>query len=109
MTEQETKPELLSLMPDELAALMEEMGEARYRAKQLFAGMHRGLSPDEMTNIGKPLREKLRAGTRWTMPQVDIKLVSAIDGTVKYLFRLADGNCVESVVMKYEHVNTICI
>lgn len=109
MTEQETKPELLSLMPDELAALMEEMGEARYRAKQLFAGMHRGLSPDEMTNIGKPLREKLRAGTRWTMPQVDIRLVSAIDGTVKYLFRLADGNCVESVVMKYEHGNTICI
>ncbi len=109
MTEQETKPELLSLMPDELAALMEEMGEARYRAKQLFAGMHRGLSPDEMTNIGKPLREKLRAGTRWTLPQVDIKLVSAIDGTVKYLFRLADGNCVESVVMKYEHGNTICI
>lgn len=109
MTEQETKPELLSRMPDELAALMEEMGEARYRAKQLFAGMHRGLSPDEMTNIGKPLRKKLRAGTRWTMPQVDIKLVSAIDGTVKYLFRLADGNCVESVVMKYEHGNTICI
>ena len=109
MTEQENKPELLALDPEALAELMESMGEARYRAKQIFTGLHRGLSPDEMTNIGKELRTKLRENTRWTMPEVELRLVSAIDGTVKYLFRLWDGNCVESVVMKYEHGNTICI
>lgn len=105
----ETKPELLALYPEELEALMESLGEAKYRAKQLFTGLHRGLAPEELTNIGKALREKLRACTAWTLPTVDTKLVSAIDGTVKYLFRLTDGNCVESVVMKYEHGNTICI
>lgn len=105
----ETKPELLSLYPEELEALMESLGEAKYRARQLFAGMHRGMTPEELTNIGKGLREKLHACTVWTLPAVDTKLVSAIDGTVKYLFRLTDGNCVESVVMKYEHGNTICI
>lgn len=109
MNEQENKPELLALDPEALAELMESMGEARYRAKQIFTGLHRGLSPDEMTNIGKELRTKLRENTRWTMPEVELRLVSAIDGTVKYLFRLWDGNCVESVVMKYEHGNTICI
>ena len=105
----ETKPELLALYPEELEALMESLGEAKYRAKQLFTGLHRGLAPEELTNIGKALREKLRACTAWTLPTVDTKLVSAIDGTVKYLFCLTDGNCVESVVMKYEHGNTICI
>lgn len=103
------KPELLSLSLDELSGLVTSMGEARYRAKQLFGGLHRGLAPEEISTLGKAFCAKLRAATVWTMPQVEVKLVSALDGTVKYLFRLFDGNCVESVVMKYAHGNTICI
>ena len=101
--------ELLSLFPQELEEWMISVGEPKYRAKQLFPQLHRGLSPDEMTNLGKKLQEKLRASFQWHLPTVEQKLVSALDGTVKYLFGLADGNCVESVVMKYDHGNTICI
>ena len=103
------KRELLSLMPAELEAWMLSVGEPKYRASQLFPQLHRGLSPDEMTNLGKKLQQKLKDAFVWHLPVVECKLVSAIDGTVKYLFALADGNCVESVVMKYEHGNTICI
>jgi len=103
------KRELLSLMPAELEEWMLASGEPKYRAGQLFPQLHRGLSPDEMTNLGKRLQEKLRAHFAWHLPTVEQKLVSAIDGTIKYLFGLADGNCVESVVMKYDHGNTICI
>ena len=105
----EARHELLSLELWELEAWMAEAGEPKYRAKQMFPQLHRGLSPDEMTNLGKRLQEKLRASFDWHLPRVERKLVSAIDGTVKYLFALADGHCVESVVMRYEHGNTICI
>ena len=108
MNEQQ-KPALLSLTLTELENWMAENGEAKYRAKQIFEQLHRGVSPDEMTNIGKKLQEKLRASFSHHLPVVEQKLVSAIDGTVKFLFGLSDGNCVESVVMKYEHGNTICI
>jgi len=103
------KRELLSLMPDELETWVLSVGEAKYRAKQIFPQLHRGVSPDAMTNLGKRLQEKLRESFSWHLPRVEQKLVSALDGTVKYLFALADGNCVESVVMRYEHGNTICI
>lgn len=103
------KAELLSLSLTELEELMLSVGEPRYRAKQLFSQLHRGLSPAEMTNIGKLTRQKLGEISYYHLPEVERKLVSAIDGTVKYLFRLCDGNCVESVVMKYEHGNTVCI
>ena len=103
------KIELLAQSPAELEAWMLASGEPKYRAGQLFPQLHRGLSPEEMTNLGKKLQEKLREAFVWHLPVVEQKLVSAIDGTVKYLFGLADGNCVESVVMRYEHGNTICI
>ncbi|MBQ9162267.1 MAG: 23S rRNA (adenine(2503)-C(2))-methyltransferase RlmN [Clostridia bacterium] len=102
-------PSLLSMSREELCELMISIGEPKYRAEQLFVQLHRGLSPDEMTNIGKATREKLAAVASYHLPRPKRRLVSAIDGTVKYLFELADGNCVESVVMKYEHGNTICI
>ena len=105
----EPLPELLSMTPQELEALMPELGEPKYRAAQMFPQLHRGISPDEMSNLGKALCQKLRERTTWHLPVVARKLVSAIDGTVKYLFSLSDGNCVESVVMKYEHGNTVCI
>ena len=103
------KTELLSLTPDELRALLVSLGEPKYRADQIFPQLHRGLSPDQMTNIGKVTRAKLAEAADYHLPRIEQKLVSAIDGTVKYLFSLADGNCVESVVMRYEHGNTICI
>ena len=103
------KYELLSLTPDELVALMGELGEPKFRAKQLFEQMHRGLSPDDMSNIGKVTREKIYSVATFHLPAVRRKLVSKIDGTVKYLFELSDGHCVESVVMKYKHGNTICV
>ncbi|MBQ7172634.1 MAG: 23S rRNA (adenine(2503)-C(2))-methyltransferase RlmN [Clostridia bacterium] len=107
--ETEKKPELLSLTPDELRASLVSLGEPAYRATQLFTQLHRGLSPDEMTNIGKATKELLQKNFSYHLPGIERKLVSKLDGTVKYLFSLADGACVESVVMKYEHGNTICI
>ena len=107
--ETELKQELLSLDLSELEAWMLSAGEAKYRAKQLFGQLHKGVSPDEMTNLGKRLQEKLREHFLWHLPVIEQKLVSQLDGTVKYLFSLCDGNCVESVVMRYEHGNTICI
>lgn len=107
--ENQHRRELLSLLPDELAAWTVAVDEPKYRAKQIFPQLHRGLSPDEMTNLGKRLQEKLAAHFTWHLPIVKQKLVSSLDGTVKYLFSLADGHCVESVVMRYAHGNTICI
>lgn len=106
---QSNVPELLSMTPRELEALMLEMGEPKYRAAQIFQQLHRGISPDKMSNLGKSFRQKLKTAAVWHLPVVERKLVSALDGTVKYLFSLSDGNCVESVVMKYEHGNTVCI
>ena len=106
---QDTKKELLSLLPEELEELMLSLGEPRYRAGQIFRQLARGKSPEEMTDIGKATRAKLSTSATYFLPQVERKLVSAIDGTIKYLFRLADGNCVESVLMHYEHGTTICI
>ncbi|MBE6588625.1 MAG: 23S rRNA (adenine(2503)-C(2))-methyltransferase RlmN [Ruminococcaceae bacterium] len=105
----EEKTELLSMLPAELEAWMLSHGEAKFRAAQIFPQLHRGLSPEDMTNVGRSLKEKLLSDTRYHLPTVEMKLVSAIDGTVKYLFGLYDGHCVESVVMRYEHGNTICI
>ena len=105
----EIKTDLLSLELHELEAFMTDLGEPRYRAKQLFSAMHKGLSLDEITNISKATKETLSSCAFYTFPTIERKLVSALDGTVKYLFRLADGNCVESVIMRYEHGITICI
>ena len=96
----DSKRELLSLMPEELEAWMLENGEPKYRAKQMFPQLHRGISPDEMTNIGKALRQNIAEAFVCNLPVVELKLVSALDGTVKYLFALSDGNCVDSVVMR---------
>ena len=103
------KVDLLSLDRDELKAFVSELGEPAYRAEQIFTQLHRGVSPDEMTNIPKKLKESLAQKACYPLPTVEKKLVSALDGTVKYLMGLHDGNCVESVVMRYNHGNTICI
>ena len=103
------KIDLLSLDQSELKAFFEEIGEPKYRASQLFTQMHKGLLLDEITNISKATKAKISELAYYSLPVVEQKLVSAIDGTVKYLFGLDDGNCIESVIMRYEHGITICI
>lgn len=103
------KIDLLSLLPEELEQFLLSLGEPKYRAKQMFSQMHKGVSPDEMTNVGKKLKEALSESACYYLPKIKRKLVSRLDGTVKYLFELADGNSVESVVMKYNHGNTVCV
>ncbi len=105
----EEKIDLLSLYPEEMSSLMSELGEPKYRAKQIFTWLHRGKSPAEMTDIPKGLRAKLDERCIFKLPEVETKLVSKIDGTIKYLWRLHDGNFVESVFMRYKHGNTVCI
>ncbi len=94
----------------ELEEYLAAMGEKKFRAAQIFKWLHLGVtSYDEMTDISKALRGKLSRDTYVSTLEIERKLVSAIDGTVKYLFRLPDGNCIESVVMRYHHGLTICI
>ena len=100
---------ILSYTPDELKELMTSIGEPAFRAKQIFTQLHKGVLLDEMTNVGKVTREKLHREVDCSLPEVRRKLVSQLDGTVKYLFELSDGNRIESVVMKYEHGHTICV
>ena len=94
----------------EMSAYFKELGEPAFRAKQVFQWLHRGVSSfDEMTNLSKALREKLAAACVLCPPRVERKQVSAQDGTIKYLWRLGDGNCIETVLMRYHHGNTVCI
>ena len=101
--------DLYSMLPAELEEYFISIGEPKFRAKQVFARLHKGERVGEITTLSKTLREKLIAETLDTLPTVAEKLVSKIDGTVKYLFRLHDGACIESVFMKYKHGNTLCI
>ena len=102
--------ELKSMSREELSQLFRELGEPQFRAKQVFQWLHRGVEDfDEMTNVPKSLREKLRENTVLTVPRVERKQTSKLDGTIKYLWRLADGNCIESVLMRYKHGNTLCV
>ena len=102
--------DIKSMTLAELTQEMAAMGEPAFRAGQVYQWMHRGArSFDEMTNLSKSLRERLAEAYSLTAPTVARKLVSAKDGTIKYLWRLADGNCVESVLMRYHHGNTVCI
>ena len=102
--------DLKSMTLEEMGAYLKTGGEPAFRAKQIFTWLHRGAgSFEEMTNLSKALREKLAAECLITRPQVARKQVSALDGTIKYLWRLEDGNCIETVLMRYHHGNTVCI
>ncbi len=103
--------DIKSMTLDELKAYMTEIGEKPFRAKQIYEWIHVHLvaSYDEMTNVSKALREKLKeCAPLTTLVQEDLQ-ISRIDGTRKYLFCLPDGNMVESVLMRYEHGNSVCI
>ncbi len=103
------KIDLYSMTDTELEEYFVSLGEPKFRAKQVFPRLAEGTPLSEMTNLPKKLREKLEADTLDTLPRVEAKLTSKIDGTIKYLFRLHDGECVESVFMRYKHGNTLCI
>ena len=94
---------------DSLKAAMKDMGEPAFRAGQVFSWLQKGRSFAEMTNLSAALREKLTAQRPFGGVTVLERLVSATDGTVKYLFLLEDGNIVEGVLMSYKHGRTICI
>ncbi|MBQ2664251.1 MAG: 23S rRNA (adenine(2503)-C(2))-methyltransferase RlmN [Clostridia bacterium] len=95
---------------DELTEYLLSIGEKKFRAEQIFSWLHRGAeSYEEMTNLSKATREKLEKETYVSTLKIREKYVSQLDGTVKYLFELPDGNCIESVVMRYHHGLTICI
>lgn len=99
-----------SLLPVQLADLMKQLGQPAYRAKQVFRWLQQGVgSFDEMSDLPKALREALKETCRLTRPEILRKQVSAHDGTIKYLFGLEDGNSIETVLMQYEHGNSICV
>ena len=94
----------------ELAALFKEMGEPAFRAKQVYKWLHSGVRTyDEMTNLPQSLRGKLTENYPINAPEVVRKQESQRDGTIKYLWKLSDGNCVETVLMRYHYGNTVCI
>ena len=102
--------DLKSQTLQEVTDTLKAMGEPAFRGRQVFTWLHKGAgSFDEMTNLPKALREKLKETCTLTVPKVARKQVSKLDGTIKYLWELADGNCVESVLMQYHHGNTVCI
>ena len=102
--------DLKSYTLEEITGLMRSLGEPAFRGKQVFTWLHKGVrSFDEMSNLSKALREKLAQTCLLAPPKVARKQVSQLDGTIKYLWELSDGNCIETVLMRYHHGNTVCI
>ena len=103
--------DIKSLSLPELTAEIETLGEKPFRAKQLYEWMHVKLvrGYDEMTNIPKSLKAKLEENFTYTALEEAAVQTSKLDGTKKFLFKLNDGNMVESVLMRYHHGNSVCI
>ena len=99
---------LTEMTLDEVAKLLSDFGEPRYRAKQVYAWLVRGVLPAEMTNLPKTLREKL-AALPYGAVSIFQKRLSERDGTAKFLFSLEDENLVEGVLMRYHYGNTVCL
>lgn len=106
-----TEYDIKSMTPSEVSELIVSLGDKKFRAKQIYQWMHQKLvaSYDEMTNVPAALRQKLAAEYPLTVLEPVRVQISQIDGTRKYLFRLSDGNLIESVLMKYHHGNSVCI
>lgn len=105
------KTDIKSMDLEKLTSFVASLGEKPFRAKQLYEWMHKKLASDydEMTNLPKSLKEKLLQSAAFTSLVVVDEKISQIDGTRKYLFSLSDGNIIESVLMKYNHGNSVCI
>ena len=101
---------LKSLTLPELTAVIKELGQPAFRGKQVYTWLHKGVrSYEEMTNLPKGLRDVLNEKYPICPPEVVRKQESQRDGTIKYLWKLSDGNCVETVLMRYHYGNTVCI
>jgi len=101
---------LRSMTQKELAVLLKQLGQPAFRAKQLYIWLHKGVrSYEEMSNLPKNLRDTLSKQYPLCPPVVVRKQESKLDGTIKYLWQLSDGNCVETVLMRYHYGNTVCI
>ena len=103
------KKDIKSMTLEEVTAEMTALGEKSFRAKQLYDWLHVKLAEsfDDMSTLSKDLRQKLKENYSLTALQVAGERISAIDGTRKYLFRLEDGNVIESVWMQYHHGNSV--
>jgi 23S rRNA (adenine2503-C2)-methyltransferase len=101
--------ELMGMFPDELKAFLNGFSQPAFRAEQIFMHLHRGLRFDEMLNIPKSLRDDLMGKAVDQPVEIMDKRVSKLDGTVKFLFSLRDGHCVEGVLMDYHHGYSLCI
>lgn len=101
---------LKSMTQPEIGQVLRELGQPAFRAKQVFSWLHKGaVSYDQMSNLPKALRDTLEQHYPIHPPQVVRLQESRLDGTRKYLWRLSDGNCVETVLMRYHYGNTVCI
>jgi 23S rRNA (adenine2503-C2)-methyltransferase len=101
---------LKSMTAPEIGAVLKELGQPAFRAKQVFSWLHKGVrSYEEMTNLPKALRDTLAERYPICAPTAVRKQESQKDGTIKYLWQLSDGNCVETVLMRYHYGNTVCI
>ena len=104
-----SRTELTGMTPEALTAWCRERGMPAFRGKQIFQWIHRGADFPEMSNLPAALRETLAAEATAQPVRIRTERVSRLDGTVKFLFALADGNCVEGVLMRYHHGCTLCI
>jgi len=101
---------LKSMTLTQLTELFKELGQPTFRAKQVYTWLHRGITDySQMTNIPKDLRQMLEEKYPLCVPQVVRRQESQKDGTIKFLWKLSDGNCVETVLMRYHYGNTVCI
>jgi 23S rRNA (adenine2503-C2)-methyltransferase len=101
---------LKSMTLPEIAQVLKDLGQPGFRAKQVFTWLHKGVRTyDEMTNLPQALRQTLAREYPILAPTVVRKQESQKDGTIKYLWKLSDGNCVETVLMRYHYGNTVCI
>lgn len=105
------KIDISSLTYDKLNSELGLLGLPKFRTSQIYSWLHKYgcASFDEMTNISKGLREKLSEKYYISSCRIEDKYVSKLDDTVKYLFRLNDGEYIESVIMKYKYGYTICV
>ena len=101
--------ELLSMSQAEMGELLASWGQPAFRKKQLFSWLHQGTPFEQMLNLPNALRVRLRAEASENTVSVLETIESKIDGTVKLLYRLLDGNVIEGVLMRYKHGNTLCL
>lgn len=109
MTDRKEKADLLGMTYEEVERFMVLAGYPRFRAKQVYEWIYRGAGFEEMTNLPAKMRSELAEIAVINAPAIEKKLVSEVDGTTKYLFRLHDGNLIESVLMRYHYGLSICI